>query len=133
MKSKILILTLLSLATILMGCDKEEDTIIPNGVYKGIFTVTYPSESLSGQTTLELKNGKFTCSANPDRIPAGGSGTFSINEHSIIFTDENRWTTDFDGNLILDGKYDYTFDGKKLIISANKNDVGLYKYDLEKQ
>lgn len=123
----------MSLATILMGCDKEEDTIIPNGVYKGIFTVTYPSESLSGQTTLELKNGKFTCSANPDRIPAGGSGTFSINEHSIIFTDENRWTTDFDGNLILDGKYDYTFDGKKLIISANKNDVGLYKYDLEKQ
>ena len=39
----------------------------------------------------------------------------------------------FDWNLILNGKYEFTYDGKELVISANKNDVGFYKYELTKE
>ena len=106
---------------------------IKDGTYKGTFTVTYSSGTQNAQTTLVLKNGKFSCSGNTNRIPAGGSGTFSFDNKKITFNDENSWTAEFDWNLILRGNYDYTFDGKNLIISADKNGVGNYKYDLEKQ
>lgn len=132
MKTKFLIATIFSIAILLSSCDKD-DLNIKEGTYKGTFTVTYSSETQSGQTTLELKNGKFSCSGNSNRIPAGGSGTFSSGNNKITFNDENVWTADFDWNLILSGNYDYTFDGKKLKISADKNGVGNYKYDLEKQ
>ena len=130
MRTVFLTLTIFSIA-FLMGCDKD-DINVEEGTYKGTFTVTYSSGTQTGQTTLELKNGKFSCSGNSNRIPAGGSGTYSFDNGKITFNDENLWTADFDWNLILSGQYDYTFDGKKLKISADKNDVGNYEYDLEK-
>jgi hypothetical protein len=132
MRTKFIILTIFSVATLLSSCDKD-DLDVKDGTYKGTFTVIYRSGVQTGQTTLELKNGKFSCSGNSNRIPAGGSGSFSYDSKKIAFNDENAWTADFDWNLILSGKYDYTFDGKTLKISANKNAVGNYVYDLERQ
>ena len=132
MRKIFLTLTIFSLAMFLCSCEKD-DLNIKEGTYKGTFTVTYDSGTQTGKTTLELKNGKFSCSGDSNRIPAGGSGTYSFDNGKINFNDENFWTADFDWNLILSGKYDYTFDGKKLRISADKNNVGHYKYDLEKQ
>ena len=103
---------------------------IKDGTYTGIFTVTNASAKRSGKTTVVLKNGRFTCSGNPDRIPAGGSGDFTTKNDTIIFNDENFWFADFDWNLILKGKYLYKYDGKKLYFSK-KNDYALYEYDLE--
>jgi len=132
MRTKLLIAAFFSITTLLSSC-KKDDLEIKDGTYKGTFTVTYNSGTQIGQTTLELNNGKFSCSENTNRIPAGGSGTFSSDNKKITFNDENTWTANFDWNLILSGKYDYTFDGKNLIISADKNGIGNYKYDLEKQ
>ncbi len=132
MRKIYLTLTIFSVAIFLSSCDKD-DRDIKEGTYKGTFTVTYSSGTQTGQTTLELKNGKYTCSGNSNRIPAGGSGTYSFDKGKITFNDENFWTADFDWNLILSGVYHYTFDGKKLKISADKNNVGNYYYDLEKQ
>lgn len=36
-------------------------------------------------------------------------------------------------NFILEGQYDYQFDGKSLKIYADKNDVGHYEYRFVKQ
>ena len=109
------------------------------GVYTGTFTLRYCSDVpewwywnyTSGETTLELKNGKFTCTGNPNRIPAGGSGNYSINNNKIIFEDVNYWTANFDWNLILNGEYDYTFDGNNLKFS--KVLCSHYEYDIKKQ
>jgi len=111
--------------------DANPQPNIKDGAYIGTFTVTYASEKKSGTTTVVLKNGRFTCSGNPDKIPAGGSGDFTTKNDTIIFIDENFWTADFDWNLILNGKYLYKYDGKKLKFSAYKNDVVFYEYDLE--
>ena len=132
MRTKFLIATIISITVLIVSC-KKVDLDIKDGTYKGTFTVTYSSGMQTGQTTLELKNGKFSCSGNSNRIPAGGSGTFSTDNNKITFNDENFWTADFDWNLILSGKYDYSFDGQKLKFSADKNGVGNYKYDLERQ
>lgn len=132
MKTKILIATFFSIVTIFSACKKEDLNII-DGTYKGTFTVIYSSGPQTGQAILELKNGRFSCLGNSNRIPSGGSGTFSSDNNMITFNDENFWTADFDWNLILSGKYDYSFDGKKLKFSADKNGVGNYKYDLERQ
>jgi hypothetical protein len=132
MKTKLLIVTFFSVVTILSGCTKENLSIY-DGTYKGTFTVTYSSGTYSGQTLLEIINSKFYCSGNTGRIPAGGSGTFSLDNNKVTFQDENFWTADFDWNLILNGTYNYTFDGKKLKISAAKNEVGSYKYELVRQ
>ncbi|MCL1849828.1 MAG: hypothetical protein FWF70_00195 [Bacteroidetes bacterium] len=117
------------------NCGSEDDTTsIKNGKYTGIFTVKYSEgdlfgeTTLTGETTLKLNNGKYKCTGNPDRIPAGGSGKYSISDNKIIFEDENIWTTEFDGRLILDGEYDYTFDGKNLRLSKE-----IYEYDLLKK
>jgi major membrane immunogen (membrane-anchored lipoprotein) len=134
MKHKFLIFTALSLPLLFMSCSKDNsDTPISEGKYKGTFSVTYKSGKQSGRTTLVLENGRYSCTGNPDRIPAGGSGTYSFEEGKITFTDENPWTTDFDGNLILEGQYDYQYNGKNLKISADKNGVGHYEYNLVKQ
>ena len=55
---------------------KIEDVFesVEDGIYSGTFTVRYSNFSQSGTTTLELKDGKFTCTGNSNRIPAGGSG-----------------------------------------------------------
>ncbi|MBE0650672.1 MAG: hypothetical protein IH595_07500 [Bacteroidales bacterium] len=132
MKTLKLILVTLTMVTLLLGC-KKDNLKIENGTYTGTFTVTYSSGTETGSTTLELKNGKYTCTGNPGRIPAGGSGSYSFDSSKITFNDVNYWTGDFDWNLILNGQYNYTFDGKNLKISADKNNVGHYEYNLEKQ
>lgn len=113
----------------LFGCKKENDLLIQQGTYKGTFTVTYKSGTRKGQTTVELKDGRYSCLGNVNKIPAGGSGKYSFDKKSITFNDENAWTADFDGGLILGGRYDYTFDGKNLKINR-MNEMGTYTYDL---
>ncbi|MDP4710834.1 MAG: hypothetical protein NWS63_06540 [Saprospiraceae bacterium] len=132
MKPIQLIASVFSVAVLIAGCNKDELDIM-DGTYKGTFTVTYDSGTQTGPTTLDLQDGKFSCQGNPNRIPAGGSGTFFSDKSKITFQDENVWTADFDWNLILSGQYSYTFDGRKLKIFADKNKVGYYEYDLEKQ
>lgn len=132
MKAKYLLLAVLFLP-FLMGCSKQNSDNVPtDGKFKGTFTVNYQNARKSGETTLVLDNGRYSCSGNPDRIPAGGSGTYSIDNGKITFVEENFWTADFDWNLILEGLYDYQFDGRNLIIYA-ENDVGHYEYRLVKQ
>jgi hypothetical protein len=97
----------------------------------GNFAVKYSSLTKTGPVTLELKEGKYTCSRNIDRFPAGGSGTYTSKNGIVTFNDQNAWTADFDGNLILSGQYKYSFNGTKLTISVNKNNVGHYEYSLE--
>ena len=116
-----------------MAGHKTNSKKIEEGTYTGIFTVAYPTGTHTGKTTLELQNSKYTCEGNANRIPAGGSGAYAIDTDKITFHDENIWTADFDWNLILNGTYDYSFDGKKLKISIKKNNVGYYEYDLIKK
>ena len=106
---------------------------LTEGKFSGRFTVKrfagmpgdYWGAGGNWTATLVLNNGKYT-------ITTGGSGNYSLNNGKIIFEDENAWTCDFDHNLILNGVYEYTFNGRKLKISQ-RFDFAHYVYDLKKE
>ena len=133
MKTLKLALLTLTMMTFIVGC-KKDNRQIDKGTYTGTFKVTYTSGTQTGGVTVELKSSsKYSSTANSNYIPAGGSGDYTINDDKINFKDENGHTANFDGNLILDGQYNYSFDGKHLKMWADKNNVGRYEYDLNKQ
>jgi len=132
MKTHIINIFILSIVIFISSCSKEEQNLA-DGTYKGNFKVTYNSAVQTGQTSIEIKDGKFTCTSNANRIPAGGSGTYTFSNNKITFNEQNFYTADFDWNLILSGTYNYTFNGKTLRIFASKNGVGVYEYELLKQ
>lgn len=116
----------------IMGAAGKCDTPLPDGAYTGTFKVVYDTATFTGLTTLRLDGDTYRCEGNDNRIPAGGSGTFAIRDNTIIFHDENMWTADFDWNLILQGEYHYTYDGRNLKLSMRKN-ATLYSYDLRRK
>jgi len=130
MKSKVL--SIFIILSFILGCETETPKI-EEGTYTGTFTVFYSSGIESGTTTIVLKDSEYSCSGNSDRIPAGGSGTYSSENGKITFVDKNFWTAEFDWNLILSGEYNYSIDGNELLITAEKSDIGRYEYRLERQ
>lgn len=133
---QIILIAIVSFA--LISCNKDDDNNrnqTLNGNYNGTFTVEYLNgDTFSNpvQVRFNIEN-SYESSRNDNDIPAGGSGTYKLNNSTIDFTDVNQWTADFDWNLILNGEYNYSINGKELILSANKNDVGFYKYQLIKE
>ncbi len=112
-----------------VACKKDSpDQTLRNGTYTGTFTVRYQNSVQTTAASLTLANGRFSCTNN--FVPGTGSGTFSYTTSTLSFQDEGVWTANFDWNLILNGDYSYTFDGKTLRFSADKNDVGNYSYEL---
>ena len=118
----------------IISCKKDNNDNF-SGTYVGTFTVTYiDSSTFTGSTTVNiLNNRQYNCSGNTNHIPAGGSGTYSKGDNKIVFEDINLWTADFDWNLILNGEYDYLFDGNNLRLTAFKNNLGQFEYKLIKQ
>nr|WP_299384921.1 hypothetical protein [Allomuricauda sp.] len=118
----------------LLGCDRDDTPATLEGTYEGIFTVTYMNnETFSNPVEVTLMNGRFSSTAGPNRYPAGGNGDYEVMSGTIEFIDENFWTADFDWNLILSGAYSYSLSGDTLVISAEKNNVGVYTYELNRK
>lgn len=138
MQSKLYtLLGMVLLALVVIGCSSDEEPSVPNltGTYSGTFTVEYPDgDTFSNSVTVSfMAENKYNSNGNDNYYPAGGSGTYEVEASKINFEDINYWTANFDWNLILNGEYDYSLNGSELIISAAKNDMGLYTYELEKE
>ncbi|WP_027078044.1 hypothetical protein [Maribacter antarcticus] len=128
--------TILSLT--INSCNSDDDKNVIenlNGNYTGTFTVEYSNgDTFSNPVTVSFnEDNNYQSSANNDYFPAGGNGTYEKNNSTIEYYDINIWTANFDWNLILNGEYNYSINGDELLISANKNDVGFYKYELTKE
>lgn len=133
---KILVVGILSFT--LNACNNDDDGTSNqslNGTYSGTFTVEYLNgDTFSNPVTVIFNgNDNYQSSGNDDYFPAGGSGTYEKNGSTIEFHDINYWTANFDWNLILSGEYNYSINGNELIISANRSELGHYKYELTKE
>ena len=129
------IVALLILGCAFSGCEKD---IITNfsGRYSGIFIYNNPADSQalppSGPASITFDKNTYTSTGNPDRIPAGGSGTFEvINSQDVKFEDSNRWTADFDWGLILNGEYRYQAKGDSLLLAKYIGGLKVFEYRLE--
>lgn len=132
------IVLVLLFASILNSCNDDELNQNLNGNYSGIFTVKYSDgTTFSNNVTVTFnEKNNYSSSGNGniyDFYPAGGSGTYEKGKSTIIFYDINGWYANFDWNLILNGEYEYSINENELTISANKNNVGFYKYELTKE
>ncbi|MFY0592202.1 hypothetical protein [Roseivirga sp.] len=113
--------------------DSEPDTI-PDGTFIGTFTVEYmDGRTYSNPVSVTFKSGEYYNAGNVDKVPAGGSGKFTISNGLIEFIDENFWTAEFDWNLILSGKYSLLVTDAQIRFSAEKHNVGTYTYNLENE
>lgn len=138
MKTKILTLFLTIGIVVFISCSSNDNNTlvqVPYGNYTGTFTVEYTNgNTFSKPVTVRfIEENVYSSTGNTDYYPAGGNGTFEINGSTILFNDIGVWTANFDWNLILNGEYDFSLNGNELIISANKNNVGFYKYELIKE
>ena len=132
----------IGLFVLFLSCNKSGkfSSSIEEGIYYGTLTVEYfgdmPPKSWwrggSGEMTLELADGRFSCIYSSG-IPGGGLGNYSTNDNKIIFNEEHVWTADFDGGLILNGEYNFTFDGKRLKFSKSYDGYSRYKYELTRK
>ena len=96
------------------------------GTYVGTYTITNLNRNFSWSTvpTIELKEGKFTYKETPESVYRNVYGGYSINEEKIIFEVEYYDSPYLDifyvseaTRLLLEGEYNYTFDGTKLAFS----------------
>lgn len=133
---KIFLIVILSLN--FTSCNNDDDNNANqglNGEYSGTFTVEYLNgDTFSNPVTVSFNEGNnYQSSGNDDYFPAGGSGTYEKSNSTIEFYDINYWTANFDWNLILGGEYEYSINGNELVITANRTEFGIYKYELTKE
>jgi hypothetical protein len=133
---KIFLIAILSLN--FTSCNNDDDNNGNqglNGEYSGTFTVEYLNgDTFSNPVTVSFNEGNnYQSSGNDDYFPAGGSGTYEKSNSTIEFYDINYWTANFDWNLILGGEYEYSMNGTELVITANRTEFGMYKYELTKE
>ncbi|APU95784.1 hypothetical protein HMPREF3127_08240 [Sphingobacterium sp. HMSC13C05] len=135
MRSISKLLTLLAYI-VSVGCSKEtaNHNLYLEGIYSGKFIVSYKNQdqTFTGDVTVRFKADSFFCTANKNRFPAGGSGTYEINGDQIIFKDKNVWTADFDWALILNHNYTYLVNGNDLTLTKAPHQHNSYIYKLTK-
>jgi len=133
---------IISLVAMVLFLSCNDESVSKNvdidGNYVGIFTVEYTNGTeFSNQVTVNLSDdGSYVSSGNGnqgDFYPAGGSGTFELNDNTLNFADSNIWLADFDWHLILSGEYEYLIEDNKLILHKNLLQFGLYKYELRRK
>jgi hypothetical protein len=137
---KLLLIIALTASIFMRGCEGEplesQSLLLTDGVYEGTFMLLNQSGSYSGNTSLTITGNRFNASGNANRLPAGGSGIYSLanDRQSISFNDENFWTADFDWSLILSGAFQYNFDGINLVLTRTMGDGStIQTYNLQKK
>lgn len=118
------------------GCSKTDKKIsVLTGIYSGTFyrhlLLSSLSPAGSGSVTVTFSENNYTCTANPNRIPAGGSGNYQISNQEVQFKDTNIWTADFDWGLILNGTYTVERKSDSLILTKITSTT-LYEYRLKR-
>ncbi len=105
-----------------------------SGTYSGVFQLSDVSTGMtnSGEVELNLSAESFTCSENPNRLPAGGAGSFRQKDDVIEFEDQHVWPPHFDMHLVLTGTFSYQLDGASLHLWKETGNTR-YEYLLEKQ
>ena len=109
------------------------------GTYVGEYTAifhygTSEAFSNSGQTELTLSDDGYCITETTYVTPPASCCTYELNETTITFQDTIIHTAEFDWTLIIDGEYNYEFDGNHLVMfQINTQQKRKYTYDLVKK
>ena len=131
---------------ILASCEKETGVNEIADTYVGTYTMTNLDSDFLWSTTptIELKNGKYTYNglSNGSYFDIG-SGNFTIKGNKIIFEltyldhdpsvpDVIFMLAEWHSDWLLNGEYEYKYDGNKLILSKTTTiNTGTYRFEFE--
>ncbi len=133
-----------SIITLLGACSEKLNLVVIDGNYKGLFYYIPPNGTQvtksEEEVTVNLNAKEYTSSGSTNRVPAGGTGKYTVlNNNEVQFNDERVWTADFDWSLILNGNYRYEIKKDSLILTRNfeicsfcNTTKGLYQYRLKR-
>lgn len=131
-----------ALILVLSGCSDKLSLEALSGTYTGKFHYITPelSEKVTADAKVIFTERSYSSQGNTNKIPAGGSGDFELQEGKILdFKDENIWTANFDWGLILNGRYNYDIKGDSLILTRHiepcpncSMQAGSYQYRLKR-
>jgi len=68
----------------------------------------------SGPATFIFTDTSYSCWGEKYLLPPSGGGKYSIIDDKMVLNDTSYHTAEFDWTLILNGEFDYWFDGKNL-------------------
>ncbi|HKK87622.1 MAG TPA: hypothetical protein VJ917_02150 [Saprospiraceae bacterium] len=102
------------------------------GYYEGVFILTEKGSKKEGLASLRLRDSTYQSVGQQSPVPAGGSGTWEVQDTALVFRDKNIWTADFDWHLILDGRYRYELNRDSLILQTIKPNGNTYTYRLKR-
>ena len=126
----ILILTIFISAS----CKKADNSLIPNGTYKGTFQRKTSSGGQISNVTIVFSANTWTGQSEFAKYPALCHGTYLENGiDSIHFENNCPWTAEFDWSLILSQRYKIEIAGKDIEITRNYNNAYVDIYKLTKQ
>ncbi|OGU75359.1 MAG: hypothetical protein A2V93_09845 [Ignavibacteria bacterium RBG_16_34_14] len=136
MKRLINFLLIVILICFFYSCAEEEIySTFEDGVYEGTFTMVESNNTIhTGKVTFSFIHNKYICIPESQFLPPSGGGNFQISKNILTLEDKVAHTANFDWSLILNGKFNFTYDGKKLILKQNDRINNRYRtIDLIKQ
>ena len=114
------------------ACNKERLGQQLEGSYQGTFHRSAPAvDYVIQNVTLHLNDNSFTGQSGNARYPAICHGSWEAGWNTVNFSNACAWTADFDWTLILDGEFEYEWDGTRLKIWKTMGDM-TDVYELEK-
>jgi len=113
--------TILLAILVLLSCsDVWLFNPIDDGTYAGTFTITLENGlTKTGNVTFTFKGRTYSCVPDKQYLPPGGAGEFLTFGRTIRIKDTALHTAEFDWTLILNGDFEFTFDGSRLVLQQN--------------
>ena len=137
---KKILFEILTLTILISSCKKDHaddvnDLIIPEGTYTGTFQRQISGNGPISNVTFTFKLNDWTGQSQYAKYPAlCQRGTYKIDStDQITFESTCIWTADFDGTLILGGKWKFIFSGNSIEFSKEYTSAFKDIYKLTKQ
>ena len=120
MMKKFIFFTLVFIFVFCINCNKSNlNVIFLPGTYNGTYSITHHYNTdwaltESGPATFVFTDTSYSCYGEEYLLPPGGGGEYEIVGDVMVLNDMMNHIANFDWTLILDGEFDYRFDGNNL-------------------
>ncbi len=120
----------LFIGLIFIKCDSIEPTSVIDGNYKGIYSITYNYSTDSaythqGEITFSFSKGEYEYVMDKYLPPPDSRGKYGMQHRKITLTDNGRHDGFIDPTLLLNGVFNYSYNGNDLVLTQQKDE---YKY-----
>jgi hypothetical protein len=115
----------------LISCGSVEPDSVIDGNYVGTYSIThnYGTDSaytIKEEITFEFYKGKYQCFSDNPIVPPKGSGIYRLARKKIVLINKLGYTADVNLDLVLNGYFDYSYNGNELILTQENTNLKYY-------